>query len=281
MEQLNLINSQNEMYHLSQDQNNWILEFLSDGQYELVPNDKKVKITIKSGTNVTLLEKGTSQISEINLAESSTLKHQLIKLEKEAANNASLQVQVQQDANYEMLYLDLAQDASTFSVAVKLLEPGARASYQGAVIAHNQEQKKVAVTIVDEAPHSEGYIDIYGVSSEHAQLDFTGIGQIKKGAKQAIAKQKCTMVVFDETASATAHPQLLIDENDVIASHANSVGTISDDIMFYLMSRGLTPKLAKQTMMFGYIKPVLDKLADPQLLTTLTKALEKEAFTHV
>jgi Fe-S cluster assembly protein SufD len=67
-------------------------------------------------------------------------------------------------------------------------------------------------------------------------------------------------VVMDNESKITAKPILLIDEYDCFASHGATIGKMSDDDLFYLMSRGLTKNEAFFLILGGIIKPFIDKL---------------------
>ena len=69
---------------------------------------------------------------------------------------------------------------------------------------------------------------------------FNGIGRIAKGATRSNAVQESRVLMLSERARGDANPILLIDEDDVTAGHAASVGRVDPLQLFYLMSRGIT-----------------------------------------
>ena len=69
-------------------------------------------------------------------------------------------------------------------------------------------------------------------------------------------------MVFDNECVAKAKPILKIDENDIEASHAATVGKVSDEHIFYLTSRGLNLEEAKMLITLGYLKPILKGFND-------------------
>ena len=71
-------------------------------------------------------------------------------------------------------------------------------------------------------------------------------------------------------------PLLLIDENDVKASHALTVGQPDEDQMYYLQSRGLTKKQAIGLLSVGYFLPVLDLIEDKDLKQQLQQEMESK-----
>ena len=75
---------------------------------------------------------------------------------------------------------------------------------------------------------------------------FNGIGKIEKGATRANAVQESRVLMLSENARGDANPILLIDEDDVTAGHAASVGRVDPFQLFYLMSRGISKTEAER-----------------------------------
>ena len=71
-------------------------------------------------------------------------------------------------------------------------------------------------------------------------------------------------------------PNLFIDEYDVIAAHAASIGSISKDDLFYLMSRGLTLEEASKLIVLGFVQPLLDKIDNKELRKEIKQNFEEK-----
>ena len=76
-------------------------------------------------------------------------------------------------------------------------------------------------------------------------------------------------------------PKLLIDENDVEASHAASVGQANEEHIFYLQSRGLTYIEALRLMIMGYLAPVISEIEDKEIQEELMKEIEAKVNEYV
>ena len=72
---------------------------------------------------------------------------------------------------------------------------------------------------------------------ENASSVFNGIGYIKHGGTKSIANQESRVLMLSEHARGDANPILLIDEDDVEAGHAASVGRVDPEQLYYLMSQ--------------------------------------------
>ena len=84
-------------------------------------------------------------------------------------------------------------------------------------------------------------------------------------------------VVMDNISSITAKPILLIDEYDCFANHGASIGKMSDEDLFYLMSRGLTKKQAFLLILEGIVRPFIDSIPNEEL----KESMEKEIMARI
>lgn len=96
----------------------------------------------------------------------------------------------------------------------------------------------------------------YGVAAGESTLYFDGCSLIEKQSVKSSANQIAKIIIFDEKCRARANPVLKIDNDDIQASHGAAVGALNDDHMFYLLSRGISEKEARNLITYGYLKPV-------------------------
>lgn len=142
--------------------------------------------------------------------------------------------------------------------------------------AENQQRQMHKVKMSHFAPYTVSNMTNHGVVSDEAYGKFEGIGFIEKGCHQANAQQESRIMVLDETARADVHPILLIDEHDVMAGHAGSVGRVSDEALYYLQSRGLTKKQASLLVTEGFLQPVVDRLTDDEMKEKIISTIKKK-----
>lgn len=109
----------------------------------------------------------------------------------------------------------------------------------------------------------------YGIAAKDAKLILNNNASIVQGAKKSVVHQKAKGLTLSKKAIIEAKPNLFIDEYDVIANHAASIGSINEEDLFYLTSRGLTTLDATELIILGFIKPILDKITDQQIVDKL------------
>jgi len=107
---------------------------------------------------------------------------------------------------------------------------------------------------------TDGQILQRGVMKDSTSSIFNAIGKIDSGATRANAVQESRILMLSGKARGDANPILLIDEDDVTAGHAASVGRIDEMQMYYLMSRGISQKEAERLIIYGFLEPVVAQL---------------------
>jgi Fe-S cluster assembly protein SufD len=116
-----------------------------------------------------------------------------------------------------------------------------------------------------------------GAMRDRSNAIYTGTVVIERGAHRCDAYQTNRNILLSETARAHSVPNLEILTNDPTrCGHAASVGPVSDDELFYLMSRGIPEKEAQRLIVFGFFQEVLDRVELPEVRDGLVAAIEDE-----
>jgi Fe-S cluster assembly protein SufD len=116
-----------------------------------------------------------------------------------------------------------------------------------------------------------------GAMRDASNAIYTGTVIIEKGAHRCDAYQTNRNILLSEHARAHSVPNLEILTNDPTkCGHAASVGPVSDDELFYLMSRGIPEKEAERLIVFGFFAEVLDRVDIAEIRESLERAIEDE-----
>jgi len=121
---------------------------------------------------------------------------------------------------------------------------------------------------------TDGQISQRGVMRENTTSIFNAIGKIRHKATRANAEQESRVLMLSDKARGDANPILLIDEDDVTAGHAASVGRVDELQLYYLMSRGITREEAEQLIIHGFLAPVVGELPIDTVKKQLTHLIE-------
>jgi Fe-S cluster assembly protein SufD len=252
---------------------------------DIMGKDLNFKYIFKQGINVKVLElyEGNMQRSNnvvIEVEEYTIVDHKVIVFEKEEKAVNFMSSAVMDNAKYDFSYIDLSTSSFDYTSVIRLEGNGATGNYHGAAISAKKDIKNIEASVENNSTNTSAMITNYGVAVNESRLSFQGIGRIKHGAKGSKAYQKSNVIVFDKASYAKSNPFLDIKESDVEAGHAAAVGTIDEEILFYLCSRGLTRADAKKTIVLGYIKPVLAAIDDERVKEKIITTLEKKVFMN-
>lgn len=138
------------------------------------------------------------------------------------------------------------------------------------------DSKKILdIECIHEAPYTSSHMENYAVVNEKGELKLTDNGRILKGAYGSSSHQTSRALILSDEQQCEITPVLLIDENDVQASHATTMGQIDENQLYYLQTRGLTKTQALGLITIGYLMPIASSLNDEGIVDDLTQKIEK------
>lgn len=126
----------------------------------------------------------------------------------------------------------------------------------------SKANSRIIINVKNVLPNTNGKIDNYIIGLKGSSLIMDAIGEICKGAYNSKNLQTSKCLTFDEVKSIEVLPVLIIDENDVSASHALSIGKLDELQKYYLQSRGLNEKTIYELITVGYILPITEYVYD-------------------
>lgn len=245
------------------------LELVFDGQEQLSLN---LTISDNVNTNVVVL---VQKASDLNLhVECGAYSNVNLFVMNESSSHTSMNINgnVHEMALCTVSFAEFNEASTTVSSNIMLIGRGAQCEMNSAVL--SKGEKQLVTAIIHENLETKSMMNHSGVLLEGGKLHLDATGKIVKGAKGSKSHQKSRALTFDQPKYATVLPQLLIDENDVEASHATTVGQIDENQMYYLQSRGLTKNEATQLITLGALMPIAEVLSDVTLKAQMKEKIE-------
>ncbi len=182
--------------------------------------------------------------------------------------------EVMKDADLVVAYGECNSGETKRNTYVALRGSNARALVSSASLV--SVRKDYHIDVVNFAPHTFGDMKNYAVVLKDGTLVIDAVGKIVKGAKRSESHQTSRALCFEDGQKSTILPELLIDENDVQASHAMSIGRMDEDQLYYMMSRGLTLAQCTSLIATGYLMPITDTLPNEELRASLKQEMERK-----
>ncbi|MGP4073166.1 Fe-S cluster assembly protein SufD [Piscibacillus sp. B03] len=145
-------------------------------------------------------------------------------------------------------------------------------------VGRGDQKQDFTAKIVNHGKETDAYILQHGVMKDKAASIFNGIGKIEHGGTKANAEQESRVLMLSEGARGDANPILLIDEDDVTAGHAASVGRVDPIQLFYLMSRGISQQEAERLVIHGFLSPVVNDIPIETVQNQLREVIEGKVY---
>lgn len=188
--------------------------------------------------------------------------------------DVTYEVIVKEDANLKAVFGEMSMGNIKFVQNVHLTEQGARAEIDTASLVKGKMVFDLAC--IHEAPHTSASMHNYAVIYENGYYEMSDNGKINKGSYGSESHQTTRVLTLSPQQTSKVTPLLLIDENDVQASHATTMGQIDENQLYYLQTRGLTKQQALGLITIGYLMPVAQAVEDEAIQKELTAQIEKK-----
>lgn len=122
------------------------------------------------------------------------------------------------------------------------------------------DDRSLEIYITHAAPNTKSDVKVKAVLTGRSTFAFRGNVKIEKGAKGADAYLRSDVLLFDQAKMGDDTPALEILEPDVKAGHAATIGKVDEQMLFYLMSRGLSRKQAEKMLVEGFVEQMMEKI---------------------
>ncbi|MCI1262434.1 MAG: Fe-S cluster assembly protein SufB [Tetrasphaera jenkinsii] len=144
--------------------------------------------------------------------------------------------------------------------AVYLLGEHAKGETLSIAFAGEGQHQDAGSKMVHAAPNTSSTIVSKSVARGGGRTSYRGLVQIMKGATGSKSSVVCDALLVDTISRSDTYPYVDIREDDVQMGHEASVSKVSEDQMFYLMSRGMSEEEAMAMIVRGFVEPIAREL---------------------
>src|SRR3954466_15743155 len=144
--------------------------------------------------------------------------------------------------------------------AVWLLGEHAKGETLSVAMAGPGQHQDAGSKMVHAAPNTSSQIISKSVARGGGRTSYRGLVQVQEGATGSKSTVKCDALLIDDDSRSDTYPYNDIREDDVAMGHEASVSKVSDEQLFYLMSRGMTEDEAMAMIVRGFIEPIAREL---------------------
>jgi len=132
----------------------------------------------------------------------------------------------------------------------------ASCTFTGISFAGNGQNLDTGIKVIHNAPNTKTFVDSRSISKDGGICTFRSNIYVGKKADNSKISMSCSSLMLDSISKSDTIPVNTIENDTVEFSHEASVGKISDQVIFYLMSRGLTEEEAKGLIIRGFAEPI-------------------------
>ncbi|WP_433238610.1 Fe-S cluster assembly protein SufB [Streptosporangium sp. CA-135522] len=144
--------------------------------------------------------------------------------------------------------------------AVYLMGEHAKGETLSVAFAGEGQHQDAGAKMVHLAPNTSSTVISKSVARGGGRTSYRGLVQIEEGAHGSASTVKCDALLVDQISRSDTYPYVDVREDDVSMGHEATVSKVSDDQLFYLMSRGLNEDEAMAMIVRGFVEPIAREL---------------------
>ena len=127
-------------------------------------------------------------------------------------------------------------------------------------VGSNRQFQDAGAKMIHLAPHTSSTIISKSLARTGGKVNYRGMVSMSNKANYSKAKVECDTLLLDDRSSSDTIPTNIISNNTSTIEHEATVSKISEEQLFYLMSRGLSEQEATQMIILGFIEPFTREL---------------------
>ncbi|KRD45462.1 Fe-S cluster assembly protein SufB [Cellulomonas sp. Root930] len=144
--------------------------------------------------------------------------------------------------------------------AIYLLGEHARGETLSIAFAGAGQHQDAGAKMVHAAPHTSSSIVSKSVARGGGRTSYRGLVQVLEGAHHSASNVLCDALLVDQISRSDTYPYVDVREDDVSMGHEATVSRVSEDQLFYLMSRGMPETEAMAMIVRGFVEPIAREL---------------------
>lgn len=164
------------------------------------------------------------------------------------------------DATMEWVDGNLGSRLTMKYPAVYLMEPGAKGDVLSIAFAGAGQHQDAGAKMIHMAPYTTSTIVNKSICKDGGRTTYRGMVHVAPEAHHCKSNVKCDALILDDRSKTDTIPDMEIMNNTVSMEHEASVSKVSEEQLFYLMSRGLSEQQATLMVVMGFMEPFAKEL---------------------
>ena len=141
-----------------------------------------------------------------------------------------------------------------------LIGEGARSEFTGITFAGKDQYLDTGTKVIHAAPNTSSMVNSKSISKDGGVAIYRGLVKVYPNATGSKSSVSCESLMLDSKSRSDTIPVVDIATDDVDLGHEAKIGRIDDEVVFYLMSRGISEQEAKSMIVQGFANPIAKEL---------------------
>jgi Fe-S cluster assembly protein SufD len=228
----------------------------------------RIVITVGEGASVCFIEthRGTADsaaqentVFEFTLGKAAKVEHVRVNASDITAQTLStLGVSVAAEASFSTVSFTTGAALSRHQIFTRVHGDNAKLGVRGVALLRSTQHADITLVTEHDASNGEGRKLFKTVVDDEARGVFQGKIIVKPQAQKTDGKMASNALLLGENSSMHAKPELEIFADDVVCGHGATVGALDDNLLFYLMSRGISRNEAEALMIQAFAGDALE-----------------------
>lgn len=203
----------------------------------------------------------TNAVSEIVLGEGAQVKHyRYLRESLNAFHIGTTRVQQDRDSTFSSTSFATGARLARNDLSVVLDGPGSSCFLDGLYVTSGTSHLDNHINVDHAKPNCTSDQYFKGVIDHKSRAVFSGRVLVRQDAQKSYAKQADKNLILSERARVNTKPSLEIFADDVQAFHGATAGSVAQDALFYMMSRGMTEEKARALLVHGFASEIIDRV---------------------
>ncbi len=176
--------------------------------------------------------------------------------------NGKMEFEVYENACLNACFLMTGQQVD---LSVRLMGKNAKANIKAVYLSSQDKDNHLSCEVIHCASETYSNQLIKGIAAKGSRTDFYGVIRIPHACQKCEGAQIHKALLLSDDAVVKATPELEIYADDVKCAHGSTVGTLDKSYLFYLQSRGIDEKTARQMLMKAFLLSDMPEAFEQQI----------------
>ena len=258
--------------------------FTDDLKDQIINNKNVIKLNSNSNLELIEINSDTSKFNfiqnnhtHLEIKDKSSLKHFTIQeCKSKGFFYKFVQCNLNKESNYEDYIFTSGLRFNKVEEAVDICGENANCSIQSALFLDRSSHQEIKTQINHLKPNCKSYQKIKNVLNVDCKGAYQGKIFVKDIAQKTDAYQLSKALLLDNSSEFNAKPELEIYADDVKCSHGSTSGSINEDSIYYLMTRGLSRKTAVEFLTKAFLFEITSNISNSEIKTFVQKNLDRQ-----